>query len=215
MPPTTTTPTPAPDDVAPDEVPIVLTRRRIDKLLVGFGAVVTVALLVVGGLLFWGATFSRNYVHDELASQNITFPSEEQLRAEGRDDLVRYAGQQLTTGSQAEAYASYINGHLEAVADGMTYSEIPDRAAREAVAEAKESGASAAEIATLEAEAATLTSQRDTLFRGETLRGLLLSSYAWATVGNIAMIAAWVVVVAAIVMAVLTVVGAVRVRREV
>lgn len=212
--PTATAPLSTPSADTPDDAPIVLTRRRIDKLLVGFGAVITVALLVVGGLLFWGATFSRNYVTDELASQNITFPSAEELRAEGRDDLVRYAGLQLTTGSQAEAYASYINGHLEAIADGQTYSQIDDRGAAEAVRQAEARGAPADEVAQLQAKATQLRTQRDTLFRGETLRGLLLSSYAWATVGNIAMIAAWAVIGAALVMAVLTVVGAARVRRE-
>src|SRR5690606_26514540 len=133
--------------------------------------------------------------------------------AEGRDDLVKHAGKQVTTGNQAEAYASYIGGHLEGIADGTTYSEIDDRGARDAVAAAKEAGADDTEIAELQAEADRLTGQRDTLFKGETLRGLLLSSYAWATIGRIAGIAATVAFVGAGVMALLTILGVVHLAR--
>ena len=59
----------------------------------------------------------------------------------------------------------------------------------------------------------TISGQRDSLFKGETLRGLLLSSYAWATVGQIAGIAAIVAFVAAAVMAALVVAGLVHERR--
>jgi hypothetical protein len=188
-------------------------RGSLDRFLVGIGAVTAVAFIVAGALLMWGASFADDYVHRELASQNITFPPAEALREEGRDDLVEYAGQQVTTGKQAEAYASYINGHLEGIADGKTYSEIDDRGAREAVAEAKAAGAPAEEIAELEATATKLTQQRDTLFKGETLRGLLLTSYAWSTVGAIAGYAAWAAFAAAAVVVVLCVLGVVHLRR--
>jgi hypothetical protein len=196
------------------EPPVVaLPRRKIDKLLIGLGIVAAVVLVLAGGLLTWGATFANDYVHDELSSQNIFFPSEEELQAEGRDDLVQYADEQVTTGDQAEAYASYIDGHLQEVADGKTYAEIDDRGARAAVEEAEASGASEAEIAELQATADELTAQRDTLFKGETLRGLLLSSYAWSTMGRIAGIAAVVAFVAAAVTLALVVMGIVHLRR--
>jgi hypothetical protein len=196
------------------EPPVVaLPRRTIDKLLIGMGIIAAIVFAVAGGLLTWGANFSNDYVHDELSSQNIFFPSEEELRAEGRDDLVQYAEEQVTTGKEAEAYASYIDGHLQEVADGKTYSQIDDRGAQAAVVEAQESGASEAEIADLQATADELTAQRNTLFKGETLRGLLLSSYAWSTVGRIAGIAAVVAFVAAAATAVLVVLGIVHLRR--
>ncbi len=182
-------------------------------MLIGLGIVAALVLAIAGGLLTWGATFSNDYVHDELSSQNIFFPPEEQLQAEGRDDLVQYADEQVTTGQQAEAYASYIDGHLQDVADGKTYAEIDDRGARAAVEEAEESGASEAEVAELQATADELTAQRDTLFRGETLRGLLLSSYAWSTIGLIAGIAAVVAFVASAVTLALVVMGIVHLRR--
>jgi len=65
----------------------------------------------------------------------------------------------------------------------------------------------------LQAKATTITGQRDTLFKGETLRGLLLSAYAWSTVGRIAGIAAWVAFAAGAVMIVLVVLGIVHERR--
>ena len=125
----------------------------------------------------------------------------------------KYADEQVTTGAEAEAYASFIGGHLEGIADGKTYAEIDDRGAAQAVVDARESGASEAEIAELQATATELKAQRDSLFRGETLRGLLLSSYAWATVGAIAGIAAYVAFAGAAVLLVLVVAGVIHLRR--
>ena len=200
-------------DPGPSDEVIPLRRSTIDKVLIGFGAVTTVVLLAAGGLLMWGANFSDDYVHRELASQNVFFPEADELAAEGRDDLSEHAGRQVTNGAQAEAYASYIDGHLAGIADGLTYSEIDDRGAAEAVTAAEESGADAAEVAELQATADRLSAQRDTLFKGETLRGLLLTSYAWATIGTIAGIAAWIAIAGGILMAALTIAGAVHLRR--
>ena len=194
---------------------VALKRRTIDAVLIAFGAVATVVFLVAGGLLTWGANFSDDYVTRELSSQNIVFPSAEQLTTEGREDLMDFAGQNLTTGDGAEAYASYINGHLEEIADGATYADLgtPERAAKAAVTEATEAGAPQAEIDELRAVADGISGQRNTLFKGETLRGLLLSAYAWSTVGTIAGIAAIGAFLAAAVMALLTVLGIVHHRR--
>ena len=191
-----------------------LPRRSIDKVLIGFGVIAAIVFAAAGALLTWGANFADDYVHDELSSQRVFFPDEASLREEGRDDLVKYADEQVTTGGQAEAYASYIAGHMEGIADGKTYSEIDDRGAAQAVVDARESGASEAEVAKLQATADELKGQRDSLFRGETLRGLLLSSYAWGTIGGIAAIAAWVAFAGAVVMAALVVAGLVHLRRS-
>jgi hypothetical protein len=196
-----------------DDDVVRLPRRRIDKVLIGFGVIAATVFAVAGGLLTWGANFADDYVHDELASQRVFFPDEASLREEGRDDLVRYADQQVTTGTEAQAYAGYIAGHMEGIADGKMYAEIDDRGAAQAVVDAREAGASEAEIADLQAKADELKAQRDSLFRGETLRGLLLSSYAWSTIGRIAAIAAWVAFAGAAVMAALVAAGLVHVRR--
>lgn len=196
-----------------DEPIVKLPRRTIDRILIGFGAIATLVFVLAGGLLTWGANFSNDYVHDELSSQKIFFPDAAELRKEGRNDLVEHAGEQVTTGRQAEAYASFIAGHLKLIADGKTYSQIPDQAATAAVDAAKKSGASSDEIAKLQATADKLTGQRNTLFKGETLRGLLLSSYAWSTIGLIASMAAWVAFGATVVMAALVIAGILHLRR--
>ena len=138
-----------------DEV-VRLPRRTIDKLLVAIGLVAAIVFAAAGAMLMWGSNFAEDYVHDELASQNVVFSDADSLREEGRDDLVKYADEQVTTGAEAEAYASYIGGHLEGIADGKTYAEIDDRGAAQAVVDARESGASEAEIAELQATATEL-----------------------------------------------------------
>jgi hypothetical protein len=190
-------------------------RRTIDAVLVAAGAVVTLVLLAAGGLLTWGSNFADDYVGDELAAQNIFFPDQAALEEDGRVDLVQYAGEQVTTGSEAEAYASYIDGHLAALADGATYADLGavQRAANTAVEEAETSGVDQATLSDLQADADAITGQRDSLFKGETLRGLLLSTFAWSTIGNIAGIAAIVSFVAAGAMIILVALGIIHRRK--
>jgi hypothetical protein len=211
---TTTEPTVAEIPTVATEPVVKVRRRTIDKLLIAVGGVAAIVLAIAGGLLLWGHNFASDYVHDELSSQNIFFPGADELSGEGRTDLVQYADQQVTSGNQAEAYASFINGHLEGIADGQTYADLGgvQSAARDTLATAQESG-TAAEVTDAQAALDTVSGQRDSLFKGETLRGLLLSSYAWSTIGQIAGIAAVVAFVAAGVMAILVVAGLVHMRK--
>jgi hypothetical protein len=188
---------------------VALKRRTIDTVLISFGAVLTVALMVAGGLLTWGSNFAADYVKDELSSQNISFPPAAALEEEGRTDLLKFAGEAVNTGDEAEGYASFINGHLQGIADGATYADLgtPEREANAAVEAAKADGSSEAKVAELEGKAAAITGQRNTLFKGETLRGLLLTAFAWATVGKIAGYAAIAAFVAGAVMLVLVLFG--------
>lgn len=199
----TVTDNPRPDDR------VVLRRRSIDTVLSAAGGVLTLVFVVAGALLFWGSSFAADYVDRELSSQNIFFPSEQELVEEGRDDLVAHADQQVDSGDEAEAYASFIDGHLANIADGQTYADLggPESAARTALQEAQEAGEDDATIEELQAAYDEVSGQRASLFRGETLRGLLLSAYAWATVGSIAGWAAWAAWAAAVVMLVLTILG--------
>jgi hypothetical protein len=192
-----------------DEPVVALKRRTIDSVLIASGAVLTAALLVAGALLTWGANFSKDYVDDELSSQNISFPPAAALEEEGRQDLVKFAEEPVNTGEEAEAYASFINGHLQGIADGATYADLgtPEREAKAALDAAKADGASEAEITELQNEYNTISGQRNTLFKGETLRGLLLSAFAWSTVGVIAGYAAIGAFVAGAAMLVLVVLG--------
>jgi hypothetical protein len=188
-------------------------RRTIDSVLVAAGIVVALVLVAAGGLLTWGSNFADDYVGDELAAQNIFFPDQAALEEDGRADLVQYAGEQVTTGSEAEAYASFIDGHLAGIADGATYADLGavQRAATAAVEEAEASGVDEATVSDLQADA--VAGQRDSLFKGETLRGLLLSTFAWSTIGRIAGIAAIVAFVAAGAMIVLVGLGIIHRRK--
>jgi hypothetical protein len=198
-----------PRRATPDEPVVALKRRTIDSILIASGAVVTAALLVAGALLTWGSNFAADYVDDELSSQNITFPPAAALEEEGRSDLVKYAGQDVDTGDEAEAYAGFINGHLQNIAGGATYADLgtPEREANAAVEAAVADGADEATVAELQATADEISGQRNTLFKGETLRGLLLTAFAWATVGQIAGYAAIGAFVAGGVMLVLALLG--------
>lgn len=181
--------TPSGDRVLFTKEPVVaLKRRTIDSVLISVGAVVTAAFLVAAALLTWGSNFSKDYVNDELTSQNISFPPAAALTEEGRTDLLKWADHKVNTGPEAEAYASFINGHLKGIADGKTYADLggPQFAAQDAVTAAKAEGASAATVAELQGKVEAIKGQRTTLFTGETLRGLLLTAFAWSTVGRIA-----------------------------
>ena len=193
-----------------------MTRSGVDKFLIALGAVVTIVLAVAGALLLWGSTFAEDYVSDELSAQNISFPPAEALAEEGRDDLVEYGGELVDTGTDAEQYASYIAGHIDNIGDGLSYAELggPEREANSAVQDAIASGASEAEIDELQAAADEASSTRDTVFRGEILRGTLLNTYAWWTIGQIAGIAAWVAFGAALVCLILVIAGLVHMRRH-
>ena len=199
-----------------DDMPIRISRHRLDQILTALGAVGVIVLLVAGGLLSWGNSFAEDYVGDELAAQNVVFPDTDALQGQGRDDLAGYGGELVDTGAEAEAYASYIKGHVEGIADGATYAELsgPERAANAAVSDAIANGGDPEEIAELEAAAAEISGQRDSIFRGEMLRGALLNTYAWSTIGRIAGIAAIAAWIAAAAMAVLVIAGVVHTRRH-
>ena len=101
------------DETTTPVAPVVaLKRRTIDSVLIGFGVVAMAAFAVAGGLLMWGHNFSSDYVTKELSSQNISFPSADALTKGDRADLVKFADQKVDTGDEAQAYASFINGHL-------------------------------------------------------------------------------------------------------
>ncbi len=173
-----------------------MNRRMIDLLLSWTGLVVAIVLLVAGGLLLYGSRFVQDQVHNQLAAQKIFFPPANSPAVKGPAfaQMRQYGGQQLTTGAQAETYANhFIAVHLSEVAGGKTYSQVST------AAQANPTNA-------------TLQQQADTLFRGTTLRGLLLNAYAFSTVGRIAGAAAIVSLVGGGVLVVLSILGFSRAR---
>ena len=183
-------------------------RATLDRLISIGGLLLAVVLLVAGGLLVWANQFISDEVHDQLAAQKITMPTDQtglaDLPAEDKAALEPYAGQQMTTGKQAQAYADhYIAVHLDETAGGKTYSEVG------AEYSAKCSDPQAAQSASCQ----TLAAQKQTLFQGETLRGLLLYGYAFATMGTIAGYAAIAAFVGAVLFLILGLLGFLHARR--
>ena len=163
-------------------------RRTLDILFSVGGLGLAGLLLVLGIVMTSNANFAKDYVSDQLAQQKITFKTVDTLTAEEKKApcLVEYAGQQLTTGKQAECYANeFIGLHVKttANANGMTYSELggPQTALRTKVAEAQKAGDPT--LPTLQKQLADVSAARETLFKGETLRGLLLTSYGFSVFG--------------------------------
>jgi len=183
-------------------------RRTIDRIVSLIGLGLSLFLFVAAGLLYWGFTFADQNVKDQLSAQNITFPTadSDSFKALPKDDkeaMEPFAGAKMTTGEQALAYAQhYIGVHVKNVAGGKTYSEVSG-AALAASAQSKADPTNTE----LASQAATLMGQRQTLFMGETLKGLLGNAYAFWKMGQIAMYAAWAAGASAIVMLILSTLG--------
>lgn len=185
-------------------------RRTLDILFSAGGMLLAVLLLVVGVVFTTNANFAKKYVRDQLAEQKITFKQAAALTDEERQApcLVKYAGQALTTGKQAECYAnSFIGLHVRTATQNRTYAElgVPQAALRTQVAEAK--AKNAPNVADLEKQLADITATRETAFKGETLRGLLLTSFGFSEFGRKGAQAATAAYAAAGLLALLSIAG--------
>lgn len=167
-------------------------RRAWDRIVSTTGIVIAVVLLVVGGLAIYGGNFGRENVRDRLEPQQIFFPPTDAMTPEERADIGGFAGEQVVNGAQAEAYSRFIGGHLAEVNEGQTYAQTS--------AAAREEGLDPDVQAELQAKV-------DTLFRGETLRSILLNAYGWWTVATITMWAGWLMVAGGIILAILAFLG--------
>lgn len=173
-------------------------RKTFDALLTTGGLLIAVVLLVAGGLLTWAHSFVNDQVKTQLSQQQIFFPKAGDKAISDpkiKPYLTKYAGQQLTTGAQAEAYADhFIAVHLEGIGGGKTYAQLSSQA---------QANPSDTKLA------ATV----NTMFKGETLRGLLLNGYAFWKMGQIASIAAVASFIGAGVLFLLAILGFWHLRR--
>ena len=151
-------------------------RTTFDKLLGWVGISLGAVLLAVGGLTLWGSAYIHNTVQSQLAAQQITFPAASafahpkagsEITPSMIPSVSQYAGQQLLTGQQAEAYAdNFIAVHIADMAGGKTYSQLSS----EAMAQPDNT---------------QLQNLVATVFKGTTLRSMLLSAYGWWKVSQI------------------------------
>ena len=149
-----------------------------DTWLLWFGP--AAVLLLAGGLLIWGSTYVHNTVQSQLAAQQITFPpasafAHPKAGSEITPSMIplvsQYAGQQLLTGQQAEAYADhFIAVHIANMTGGKTYAQLST-------------------AAQAQPNNTQLANQVSTVFKGETLRSMLLNAYGWWKVSQITYIA--------------------------
>ena len=155
--------------------------RRNSHLAAIAGFALAAILFVAGGLLLWGSTYTHNMVHNQLAAQQIFFPpkaafAHPQAGTEITPSMIpsvsQYAGQQLVTGQQAQSYAdNFIAVHITNMTGGKTYSQL----SAQAMANPND-----AKLAGLVA----------TVFKGETLRAILLNAFGWWKVSQVTYIAA-------------------------
>jgi hypothetical protein len=181
-----------------------LDRSVIDRLVSWTGAVLAIALIALGGAAVFGGTFAMENVRDRLEPQNIAFGPAEQMTPEEKAEIGDFAGATVDTGIEAEAYSRYIGLHVAEIADGQTYADL---GGVQFGLQAQIEEASGTEKAALEEELAGVMGQRDTLFKGETLRAILLNAYGWWMVGQIALYAGIGMVIAGLFMAVLAFLG--------
>lgn len=175
-------------------------RRRTFDALVSTGGLILAAVLVVAGvLLLWAHNFIDDNVHNQLAVQKIYFPAKGSpaltSNAEIKKYVTPYAGQQVVNGKQAEVFADhYIAVHLREIGGGKTYSQLSARSLAQP-------------------DNTKLAAQVQTMFRGETLRGLLLNAYAFGKMGQIALWGAVVSFIGAGIMLLLSALGFAHLRR--
>jgi hypothetical protein len=169
-----------------------MNRKMWDQLVSTGALVVAVALIVLGGLAVFGGNFGRQNVTDRLAPEKVFFAPLSAMSPEEKAAVGEFAGQEVTTGPQAEAFSRYIAGHLEFVNDGKTYAET----------------SAAARVEGIDPQvAADLQAKADTLFKGETLRAIMLNAYGWWTVATIALWAGYGMIGAGLILLILAFLG--------
>ena len=175
-------------------------RRTFDALATVAGLILTAILIVAGVLLVWGHSYANSQVSSQLSAQKIVFPtkSNPEFKALPPADAAamgQYAGQLMTNGAQAETYADhFIAYHLSLIAGGKTYSQLST-------------------LSRANPTNATLAGEVDTVFKGTTLRSMLLEAYGFWKFGEIALVAAWASFIGAALLLILSILGLVHLRR--
>ena len=195
-------------------------RRTLDIAFSIGGALFAVLLLILGLVLKDQADFAKDYVKDQLVQQKIEFPAEYnrgETDVAGSGCLTDFAGTVLDSGEKAECFANfYIKTHMlhSAEAAGYpedTYDTMGDVVGglKEDLQAAKDSGDEAA-IEEAQGKVDAASGLRDTMFKGETLRGLLLTTYGFSIFGEKADLAATVCYLAFALLLLLSVAGLVH-----
>ena len=174
------------------------------------GVAVAILLVLLGFVFKTNADFADSYVHEQLAEQKISFTAAEFLSDEEKTSscLIENAGTPLDSGKKAECYANdYIGMHLKGIGGGETYATIGAIQTKAKTALADATAANATNVVELKADLDKITGQRETMFKGETLRGLLLTSYGFSIFGEKAALAGMLSFLGALVMLLASIAG--------
>jgi hypothetical protein len=185
-------------------------RRTLDMIFSAGGVAVAILLVLLGFVFKTNADFADSYVHEQLSEQKISFTAAEFLSDEEKTSscLIENAGTALDSGKKAECYANdYIGMHLKNIGGGETYATIGAIQTKAKTALADATAANASNVVELKADLDKITGQRETMFKGETLRGLLLTSYGFSIFGEKAALAAMLSFLGALVMLLASVAG--------
>ena len=150
--------------------------RRNSHLTAIAGFALAAILLAAGGMLLWGSAYVHNTVQGQLSAQQIFFPPKAafahpkagtEITPSMIPSVSQYAGQQLVTGQQAQSYAdNFIAVHITNMTGGKTYAQL-----------------SAASLA--QPNNTKLAGEVAVVFKGETLRSILLNAFGWWKVSQI------------------------------
>jgi hypothetical protein len=186
-----------------------MNRKSFDKIASVIGLLLAGFLVILGGILQWGGGFANDQVASQLKAQQITMPAENgdpEVTADVKKFFADNADKIMTTGKQAQMYADhYIGFHISAMPPYAAASGLNRAAA----------AASAADPANvdLQAKAKAAAGTVETVFKGETLRGMLLNAYAFGTLGEIAIVASYVTFAGGILFLILALLGFAHLRR--
>ena len=186
-----------------------MNRKSFDKIASVLGLLLAGFLMIIGGILQWGGNFAADQVAMQLKAQAITIPAVTENPKEGADVTKFFkenGGQVLETGKQAQMYADhYIGFHMSAM---PTYA-VASGASRAATA----ASATDPTNVDLQMKAKQAAGLVETVFRGVTLRGTLLTAYAFGMLGEIAVIASYVTFAGGLLFLLLALLGFAHLRR--
>jgi hypothetical protein len=184
-------------------------RKSFDKIASVIGLLLAGFLIVIGGILQYGGNFATDQVAAQLKPQAITIPAENgdpKVTAEVKQFFADNGDMVMSTGKQAQMYADHYIGFHMSVMPTYAAASGANRAA---------AGALAADPtnAELQAAAKQASGTVETVFKGETLRGMLLNAYAFGTLGQIAMVASYVSFAGGLIFLILALLGFAHLRR--
>ena len=184
-------------------------RRTFDKMVTLVGVGLSVFLFVAAALMNWGYSFANNTVKTQLSAQQITIPG---ATGNAKEDASTTAffkdngGKMMTNGKQAQMYADhFIAFHLSSMPTYAAASTANRSATAALAADPKNAG--------LQAKADSASEIVGTVFKGESLRGMLLNAFAFWQIGQIAKIGALASLVGGLLLLILSIAGWVHLRR--